>query len=114
MLGERRAGLERLVEGWAWHDWQADPLSRGAYAHVLVGGVPAQRALVQTLDVGQFVLVAPGAGVDSPGGERPKHERIVGIRAVRHVDGPCRGRQESSLRFTNGLVLARQSMERGI
>ena len=50
MLGERRARLEQLVEGWAWHDWQADPLSRGAYAHVLVGGVGAQRALARPIE----------------------------------------------------------------
>jgi monoamine oxidase len=42
MLGERRPRLEQLLEGWAWHDWQADPLSRGAYAYVRVGGVAAQ------------------------------------------------------------------------
>jgi monoamine oxidase len=50
MLGERRARLEQLVEGWAWHDWQADPLSRGAYAHVLVGGVASQRALARPVE----------------------------------------------------------------
>jgi monoamine oxidase len=54
MLGERRARLEPLVEGWACHDWQADPLSRGAYAYVLVGGVPAQRMLARPLDATLF------------------------------------------------------------
>jgi monoamine oxidase len=49
MLGERRARLERLLEGWAWHDWQADNLSRGAYAHVVVGGVAAQRTLARPI-----------------------------------------------------------------
>jgi hypothetical protein len=62
--------------------------------------LPAQRALVQALDVGQLVRVAPEACVDSPGGERPEHEGIVGIRAVGHLDRPCRGRQESSGRLT--------------
>jgi monoamine oxidase len=50
MLGERRPRLEQLLEGWAWHDWQADPLSRGAYAYVRVGGVPAQRMLARPVE----------------------------------------------------------------
>ena len=50
MLGERRPRLEQLLEGWAWHDWQADPLSRGAYAYVRVGGVPAQKMLARTVE----------------------------------------------------------------
>jgi monoamine oxidase len=47
LLGERTARLARKVEAWAWHDWQADPLSRGAYAYVRVGGTAAQRALAR-------------------------------------------------------------------
>jgi monoamine oxidase len=50
MLGQRRSRLERLLEAWAWHDWQADPLSRGAYAHVLVGGTAAQRTLARPIE----------------------------------------------------------------
>jgi monoamine oxidase len=50
LLGERRSRLERLLEGWAFHDWQADPFSRGAYSYVLVGGTPAQRALSRPVE----------------------------------------------------------------
>lgn len=50
MMGERRQKLEQLLEGWAGHDWQADPLSRGAYAYVRVGGVAAQRALARPVE----------------------------------------------------------------
>lgn len=50
MLGVRRPRLEQLLEGWAWHDWQADPLSRGAYAYVRVGGVAAPRALARPVE----------------------------------------------------------------
>jgi monoamine oxidase len=50
MLGERRARLEQILEGWAGHDWQADPLSRGAYSYVRVGGVAAQRALARPVE----------------------------------------------------------------
>jgi hypothetical protein len=48
--------------------------------------LPAQRTLVQAFDVRQLVLVTPGARIDFPGGERPEHERVVGIRAVCDVD----------------------------
>jgi monoamine oxidase len=50
MLGERRAKLERLLEACAFHDWQADPLSRGAYSYVLVNGTSAQRALARPVE----------------------------------------------------------------
>src|SRR4029079_16469253 len=50
MLGVRRQKLDRTIEGWAWHAGQADPFSRGAYAHVLVGGVPAQRLLARPVE----------------------------------------------------------------
>src|SRR5207245_4780948 len=47
LLGEPRGRLERGLEGTAWHDWQADPFTRGAYSFVLVGGRRAQRALAR-------------------------------------------------------------------
>jgi monoamine oxidase len=47
LTGKRRAEVEERLEGWAWHDWAADPFSRGAYAHVGVGGREAQRALAR-------------------------------------------------------------------
>jgi monoamine oxidase len=50
LLGRPRGRLERGLEGSASHDWQADPFSRGAYAHVLVGGMPAQRALGRAVE----------------------------------------------------------------
>jgi monoamine oxidase len=50
MLGVRRTRLEQLLEGWAWHDWQADPLSRGAYSYVRVGGIASPRALARPVE----------------------------------------------------------------
>ena len=76
--------------------------------------LPPQCALIQALDVGQFVLVAPGARVDSSGRKRPKHEGIVGIRAVRHMDRPCRGSQEFSLRFPERRSTRSRHGERGV
>ena len=41
------AELERLVTAARWHDWSADPWSRGAYAYPLVGGDDAADALCE-------------------------------------------------------------------
>jgi monoamine oxidase len=35
----------KSLVGQRWHDWAADPFSRGAYSHPLVGGASAARAL---------------------------------------------------------------------
>jgi monoamine oxidase len=48
MLCSRR-WLESRLEAWAWHDWQADPWARGAYAYPRVGGAGAARALARPL-----------------------------------------------------------------
>jgi monoamine oxidase len=39
--------VREQLEGWAMHDWQADPFSRGAYAYVGVGGLKAPQALAR-------------------------------------------------------------------
>lgn len=46
-LGAPRARLEHLVEGFWTHDWNHDPLSRGAYSYALVGGRSAARSLAR-------------------------------------------------------------------
>jgi monoamine oxidase len=40
----------QLLEGAYWHDWQADPLTRGAYSFVKVGGDAAARTLAAPLE----------------------------------------------------------------
>jgi monoamine oxidase len=47
MLGVPRARLDLQMEGWATHDWQKDPFSRGAYTYVGVGGRGAPRGLAR-------------------------------------------------------------------
>ena len=47
---------------------------------------PLERPLVQGLDVGQDVLELETARVDAPGGERPEHERVVGVWTVAEAD----------------------------
>jgi monoamine oxidase len=100
MLGERRARLEHLVEGWAWHDWQADALSRGAYAYVLVGGVPAQRALARPLD---GTLFFAGEATEAEETGTVSGAIASGRRAARQVattwpSGRARSRSSGGLR----------------
>ena len=44
------------------------------------------RPLVERLDVGEHLLALETAGVDTSLGERPEHERVVGIGAVSYPD----------------------------
>jgi monoamine oxidase len=46
-LGAPRARLDAQLEGWATHDWQKDPFSRGAYTYVGVGGRTAPQRLAR-------------------------------------------------------------------
>ena len=47
VLGVRRSVVDDQVRGWAGHDWAADPLARGAYSYVRVGGMRAQAELAR-------------------------------------------------------------------
>lgn len=50
MLGMERRRVEAEVEAWHFHDWTADPFSRGAYSYVPTGALPAQEALGRPVD----------------------------------------------------------------
>jgi monoamine oxidase len=82
LLGQRRERLERGLEGAAWHDWQADPFSRGAYAHVLVGGMGAQRALARPVEDTLFVA---GEATDAEQTGTVSGAIASGRRAARQV-----------------------------
>jgi monoamine oxidase len=45
-----RRDYAALLEHVAWHDWQCDPLSCGAYSYVLSGGAGARRSLAEPID----------------------------------------------------------------
>jgi monoamine oxidase len=42
-----RTLVDDLLDGWALHDWRADPWSRGAYSYPAVNGVAAQATLAR-------------------------------------------------------------------
>lgn len=47
LFGMRRARAESLIEACWYHDWRADPFTRGAYSYALVGGSTAAKQLAK-------------------------------------------------------------------
>jgi monoamine oxidase len=45
VLDMERGPLDERLDGWSFHDWSADPFSRGAYSYVCAGGLDAPRQL---------------------------------------------------------------------
>jgi monoamine oxidase len=80
-LGRRR--VEVLVADMWYHDWQHDPLSRGAYSYGVVGGVDAPRTLNRPLDDALFLA---GEATDPDGRSGTVHGAIAsGRRAARSL-----------------------------
>lgn len=73
---------EGLVGGY-FHDWQADPFSRGAYSYVKVGGLGAQEALGAPVE---DTLFFAGEATESEGHHATVHGAIAtGLRAAREI-----------------------------
>ena len=74
MVRKALAGLQALsgedtdlatqLEAYYYHDWQQDPLARGAYSYVLVGGSAAREQLAQPID---DTLFFAGEATDTQG-----------------------------------------------
>ena len=47
LFGMRRQHVESLIEACWYHDWLADPFTRGAYSYALVGGSAAAKQLAK-------------------------------------------------------------------
>src|SRR5438552_6685058 len=96
LLGVARGRLERLLEACVWHDWLADPFSRGAYAHVMVGGVPGQKTLGRPL---QATLFFAGEHTEADETGTVGAAIASGRRAARQVlaalGGPARPRRRA-------------------
>jgi monoamine oxidase len=66
-----------------FHDWQADPFSRGAYSYVLAGGVDDQKDFSRPL---RDTLFFAGEATQSDGHRATVHGAFAsGIRAAREV-----------------------------
>jgi monoamine oxidase len=84
-LGMPRERVEAELESWHFHDWTADPLSRGAYSYVPAGALDAQRTLGRPVEGTLFfageATVAGGMNSTVEGALRS------GRRAAREVAG---------------------------
>jgi len=78
----RRARTESIVESIHWHDWSSDPLVRGAYSYVGVGGVSAPRTLARSIAGRVFVA---GEAADAESGGTVEAALASGERAARAV-----------------------------
>jgi monoamine oxidase len=77
------AELRSLVQSFHFHDWQADPFSRGAYSYALAGGANAFGELAQPME---DTLFFAGEATNSEGFNGTVHGAIeTGYRAAREV-----------------------------
>ena len=80
---------DRFVQSY-FHDWQADPFSRGAYSFVLAGGVENQKEFSRPL---RDTLFFAGEATQSDGHRATVHGAFSsGVRAARQVLSARRGR----------------------
>lgn len=91
--------LRRLMVGWAWHDWGADPFSRGAYSHATAGAEPVPEMLAVPVERTLFFAGEHTAGATMAGtvqgavasGERAARDAVDVLRSR-----PRRARRPSS------------------
>jgi monoamine oxidase len=75
--------LSRLLDGGYFHDWQSDPLSRGAYSYGKVGADGAQETLASPVE---STLFFAGEATDTTGHNGTVHGAIAsGMRAAREI-----------------------------
>lgn len=80
--------LERLLEIAYFHDWQADPFSRGAYSYVKAGSADAPATLSRPVE---DTLFFAGEAADITGNNGTVHGAIASAkRAVRQITRPDR------------------------
>ena len=83
LLGVERSVLRSTLDQSYYHDWHADPFSRGAYSYVLVGGAAAPGELGAPLE---GTLFFAGEATDTSGHNGTVHGAIAsGRRAARDV-----------------------------
>jgi len=80
-MGEQQ--IEELTESAAYHDWQSDPFSRGAYSYVKAGGDGAQADLAAPVEQ---TLFCAGEATDVSGYHGTVHGAVAsGHRAAQEI-----------------------------
>jgi monoamine oxidase len=79
----RAAQLGDLLVDHHWHNWSADPFTRGAYSYVPVGGLDAEAALAEPID---NTLFFAGEATNAQGHSGTVHGALAtGFRAAREI-----------------------------
>lgn len=83
VLGLERTYIEERLDGWYFHDWSADPFSRGAYSYYTVGGIEYQKIVAAPLE---GTLFFAGEALSLEGHVGTVHGAIEsGRRAAREI-----------------------------
>ncbi len=83
ILGFEAERLGELVEAAYFHDWHADPFSRGAYSYVPAGALPARATLAESV---ADTLFFAGEATEQNGHSATVHGAIAsGKRAARQI-----------------------------
>ena len=83
VLSVERGALEALLDGCHFHNWSADPFSRGGYSYVRVGGLEAPRQLGEPV---ADTLFFAGEATDDTGNSGTVHAALAsGLRAAGEV-----------------------------
>ena len=81
--GLARAAIEDLTRSWHFHDWHADPFSRGAYSYARAGHLDARRQLATPIE---NTLFFAGEATETEGRSGTVHGAIAtGRRAALEV-----------------------------
>ena len=94
MLDIKREHVDELLTGWHFHDWQADPFTRGAYSYIPVGATDAQERLAAPVEdtlfwageatAGGFIGTVHGAIAS---GRRAAGEILMPVQRLHHIPG---------------------------
>lgn len=83
IFGTGEDELRSSLQEWHFHDWQADPFSRGAYSFVRVGGTGIQQRLAEPIE---DTLYFAGEATATEGHVGTVHGAIAtGLRAARAI-----------------------------
>jgi monoamine oxidase len=85
VFGMRRSRAESLTESIHWYDWSNDPLYRGAYSYVGVGGADAQSTLARAIEGTIFIA---GEATDAETGGTVEAALASGKRAAGQILRP--------------------------
>jgi monoamine oxidase len=84
-----REDLASLLLSWHTHDWQRDPLIRGAYSYAPAGAVRASEVLAQPVACNLYFA---GEHTDTTGHLGTVHAALrSGLRVVEQIGGESEG-----------------------